>query len=163
MSSPDIANTAVIGQKMHQQMQQITDDVAYLIELVKDPSRHGELIKLLDPFIDKVNLHTNLLQSKLMDVVNNKAEEFKNAISALEDPAILAQTPPPDCLSTTDKEEWHKLATSQASPQQLTAFKKALSDGFQEKIAIQLQVEKLTEQNMAIKKVLDKIRKVLAV
>ncbi|EKE01852.1 MAG: hypothetical protein ACD_21C00034G0006 [uncultured bacterium] len=163
MGYPNIISADFVSETMKQQMLQINNDISHLLELVKDPQRYGELIQLLDPTMDKVNLHTTSLQTKLAEELDRKSKKFEQSISPLDDPVTLTKTPPPRFLSAVDKAKWNELAKAKASIQQLADFKKLLVTHFKDEASKQPQVKKLMEQNVAIKQILDKIRQTLMI
>jgi hypothetical protein len=149
--------------KVEQLMLQVNNDIAHLVELAKDPKKYGELIGILDPTIDKVDLHVMALQNKLTEELDRRTKEFANAVKALDDPLTLAKSIPPSFLSDADIAKWHKLAESGGGAQQLAGFKKALINDFKEGMSKHLQIGKLTEQNITIRRILDKIRQTLMI
>jgi hypothetical protein len=163
METPDITDIGFINEKIQQQMIQISDDIAYLLGLANDPQKYGELIKAIDPTMDKVNQHAITMQNRLIKERDRKVQEFKTSIKALDNPLTMAKSKPPGILSNTDAAKWKKLAVSEASPQELADFKDKLINTLKDEVSQSLQVEKLTQQNMSIRGILDKIRQTLII
>lgn len=150
------------SEKVKQHMLQVNNDIAHLVELSKDPKKYGELIGTLDPTIDKVDQHVMALQNKLTEELDRKTKEFASAVKALDDPLMMAKSSPPNFLSDADIAKWHKLVAA-GEGQQLASFKKALINDFKDGMSKQLQIGKLTEQNITIRRILDKIRQTLII
>ncbi|CAL7961057.1 conserved hypothetical protein [Gammaproteobacteria bacterium] len=164
MDPTDLVNVDYIGNdKVQQHMLQVNNDITRLLELAKDPRKYGELIEKLDPTIDKVDRHVMALQTRLTEELNRRTKEFEAAIKVLDDPAAMFGSKPPGFLSSADITKWHKLAASRGTVRHLTGFKKILIDNFKSEVSKQLHIEKLTEQNITIRRILDKIRQTLII
>ena len=149
--------------EIQQQLYQVKRDIAYLLELANDPKKYNELIKILDPTVDKVNNHVTALHEKLIDELNKKIKEFEIILKPLDDPKILAGKEPPVFLSAADKSRLHKLIAAHANYQQLMDFKLSLIEEFRDELYKKLQIDQLTEQNVTIKRILAKIRQTLLI
>jgi hypothetical protein len=151
------------SEKVEQRMLQVDNDIAHLVELAKDPKKYGELIGILDPTIDKVDQHVVALQNKLTEELDRRTKEFVSAVKALDDPLMMAKSSPPSFLSDADKAKWHKFVEVGGGAQQLVSFKKTLINDFKDGMSKHLQIGKLTEQNITIRRILDKIRQTLMI
>jgi hypothetical protein len=163
MVSAGVISIDFIDEEMRQQMLQISDDIAYLLKLVNDPQRYGELIQILDPTVDKVDQHAIKLQAKLTEELDKRAKEFEISVGPLDNQSVMSKSQPPNFLSDVEAKEWQKLASSEASPQQLADFKRTLIKDFKNKTYKHPQIEKLTEQNISIRGILNKIRQTLII
>ena len=161
-SSSFVSADYASSEKVEQHMLQVDNDIAHLVELAKDPKKYGELIGKLDPTIDKVDQHVMALQNKLTEELDSRTKEFANAVKALDNPLMMAKSSPPSFLSDADIAKWHKLAAA-GERQQLAGFKKALMNDFKDGMYKYLQIGKLTEQNITIRRILDKIRQTLMI
>ena len=153
----------ISSEKIQQHMLQVNNEITQLLELAKDPRKYGELIEKMDPTIDKVDQHVMALQARLTEELDRRTKEFETAIKALDNPATMFGSEPPDFLSSADVAKWRKLAASRGVTRHLTGFKKSLIDGFKNEMSKQLHIEKLTEQNITIRRILDKIRQTLLI
>ena len=133
---------------------QINSEITYLLSLAQDSQKHGELIENFDSTLDKIDDHILYLQNKITEELDKKTKEFENAI---------AQDSPPDFLSGQDIDKWHKIAASGGGKIKFLAFKKVLIANFKEELHKQLEVEKLTEQNITIRLILDKLRQLIMI
>lgn len=133
---------------------QINSEIACLLSLAHDSQKHGELIEKFDPALDKIDNHVLYLQNKITEKLNKKIKEFELAIS---------QDSPPDFLLDQDIDKWHKIMASKDSQIKLSAFKKTLIANFKDELHRQLGVEKLTEQNITIRLILDKLRQLIMI
>jgi hypothetical protein len=164
MDITDPMNIDYIGNdKVQQHMLQVNKDITQLLELAKDPRKYGELIGKLDPAIDKVDQHVMALQTRLTKELDRRTKEFEAAIKALDSPETMFGSSPPDFLSSADMSKWRKLAASRGTVRHLIGFKKSLIDSFKNDMSRQLHIEKLTEQNIIIRRILDKIRQTLII
>lgn len=156
MSLFSFANTDYASSdKIQQHMSGINRDIAHLLDLAKDPQKYGELIEILEPTIDKIDKHILALQARLTEELDRKTKEFEASIELLNEP--------PEHLSAADRAKWHKFSTLGGEAQELDSFKKSLIENFKHEISQQLHVEKLTEQNITIRRILDKIRQTLPI
>lgn len=133
---------------------QINNEIAYLLSLAQDLPKHGELIENFDSTVDKIDSHVLYLQNKITEKLDKKSKEFELAIS---------QNNPPGFLSDQDIDKWHKIAVSGGGQINLLAFKKTLVANFKDELHEQLGVEKLTEQNITIRLILDKLRQLIMI
>lgn len=133
---------------------QINNEMNYLLSLAQDSQKHGELIDNFDAIVDKVDNYVLYLQNRITEELNNKTKEFEIAISV---------NSPPGFLSDQDIDKWHKIATSGGGQMKLLAFKKNLIANFKNDLHKQLEVEKLTEQNITIRLILDKLRQLIMI
>jgi len=164
MDHTGFMNVDYIGNdKIQQHMLQVNNDITHLLELAKDPKKYGELIEKLDPTMDKVDQHVMALQTRLTEELDRRTKEFEIAIKVLDNPATMLDSNPPGFLSGADIAKWRKLAASRETALHLTGFKKSLIDGFKNEMSKQLHIEKLTEQNITIRRILDKIRQTLII
>jgi len=152
-----------VNKIVQQQILQVDKDIAYLLELLGDPKKYGELIKILDPTVDRLDNCVVELQAILTKELDKKVKEFELTIKPLNDPAEIVGSEPPDFLANTDKTKWHKFAASGASKQQLVDFKQALIDIFKNEMYKKLQIEALAEKNITLRRILAKIRRTLLV
>ncbi len=163
MDVPEFAVVGDVTEIIQQVMPAVSNYIEYLLELSNDPQRHGELISVLDPTIDKLEQHVMALHNRLLEELDKRVGDFEIAIKALNSLSTMIGSQPPDCLSEIDKEHWHKLAVSGVLQRQLVSFKESLLDDFKDSTFEQLQITELTDKNMAIRKVLDKIQQVLII
>ena len=163
MKSLDSTMADEIGQIAQRSMQEVSNYISYLLDLSGDPKRHGELIEIIDPTIDKIEHHISALHTQIAREIDNRVEEFELSLDILNSPITMVGSKPPEYLSGQDKQKWKKLALSGITASQLIVFKRYLVNSFRGKVAEQLQLEELTNQNTAIRKILDKIRKALLV
>lgn len=133
---------------------QINNEMNYLLSLAQNSQKHGELIENFDPIVDKIDNHILYLQNRITEELDKKTREFEIAISV---------DSPPDFLSNQDIDKWHKIATSGGGQMKLLAFKKNLITNFKNNLHRQLEVEKLTEQNITIRLILDKLRQLIMI
>jgi len=153
----------VINEKVQQQILQVNKDIAYLRELVNDPKKYGELIKVLDPTVDRLDNCVVELQAVLTKELSKKTKEFEVTIKSLDDSVVFFASQPPSLLSDANKTKWHKFAASKVSKQQLTDFKQALIDAFKSEMYKKLQIEELAEKNITIRRLLAQIRRTLLI
>jgi hypothetical protein len=133
---------------------QINSEIAYLLSLAQDSQKQGELIENFDPILDKIDSHVLYLQNRITEELDKKSKEFTLAI---------AQASPPSFLSDQDIDKWHKLAALKDGSVKLATFKKTLIINFKNELHRQLAVEKLTEQNITIRLILDKLRQLIMI
>jgi len=133
---------------------QINSEITYLLSLAQDSQQHGELIENFDAIVDKVDNHVLYLQNIITEELDNKTKEFEIAIS---------QDSPPGFLSNQDIDKWHKITISGGDQMKLLTFKKNLITNFKNELHRQLEVEKLTEQNITIRLILDKLRQLIMI
>lgn len=144
-------------------MSEVRNQIAYLLKLSQDPLRYGELISMLDPTVDRIEHHIITLHAQLTEEAERRVKEFESAIIALNSPATMAKSTPPDFLSDNEKAQWHELATSNVTKQKLVIFKNYLVANFKENVFKQLRIDELTDENVAIRDILNKIRKELII
>lgn len=133
---------------------QINSEIACLLSLAQDSQKHGELIEKFDPALDKIDNYVLYLQNTITEKLEKKIKEFELAI---------AQDNPPGFLSDQDTDKWYKIAASGGGKVKLLAFKKALIANFKDELYRQLGVEKLTEQNITIRLILDRLRQLIMI
>lgn len=153
----------ISSEKIQQHMLQVNNDITKLLELAKDPKKYGELIEKLDPTINKIDQHVIALQTRLTEELDRRTKEFEAAIKVLDSPTTAFGSSPPDFLSKADIAKWHKFAASRGGVRYLSEFKKSLVDSFRNEVSKQLHIERLTEQNITIRRILDKIRQTLVI
>lgn len=132
----------------------VNNELAYLLSLAQNPSKHGELIENFDTTVDKIDNYILDVQNKIADQLNQKIKAFELAI---------AQDDPPDFLSDQDIDSWHKIAALEDNEAKLMTFKKTLVANFKHELYRQLGVEQLTEQNITIRLILDKLRQIIMI
>lgn len=133
---------------------QINSEIINLLALAQDSQKHGELIESFDPALDRIDNHILYLQKSITKELNQKIKKFESAIS---------QNTPPDFLSNENIDKWCKIAASETNQAKLIAFKKTLITNFKKELHKQLEVEKLTEQNITIRLILDKLRQLIMI
>lgn len=156
-------NPSSISNNTSQIMSEVRNHIAHLLKLSQDPLSYGELISMLDPTVDKIEHHIITLHAKLTEEADRRVREFESAIIALDSLATMSKSNPPGFLSDTDKAKWHELAMPGVSKQMLMNFKSTLVAGFKKNIYKQLQIDELTDQNVAIRNILYMIRKELII
>lgn len=152
-----------LSEKAEQQFLQINKDITYLLELVNDPKKYGKLIEILDPTVDRLNGCFVELQDRLSEELDKKIKEFEIIIKPLDNTSTISESEPPDFLPEDDKATWRKLAASGAAKHELADFKQELINNFKNRMFKKLKIDELTKQNLAIKKILEKIRRTLLI
>lgn len=152
-----------LSEKAEQQFLQINKDITYLLELVNDPKKYRKLIEILDPTVDRLNGSFTELQDGLSEELNKKIKEFEIIVKPLDNTSTISESEPPDFLPEDDKATWRKLATSGAAKRELADFKQELINNFKNKMFKKLKIDELTKQNLAIRKILEKIRRTLLI